>query len=171
MDSQALAYLMNSHAPLTADDAAEGPLAWTGGLQVGGELHEVDAEATTADTLVLANGSAIRWSPRGTYCGGTAAGCEHVRNSAVESQAGHWSPADYQEWVDTEDCDGCGHDAEATCGVRRDARTVTVWDGNGFSDTDVYGTADKARAAYARQITELRKMSHELGRHDHADES
>lgn len=170
MDSQTLAHLTNTHAPLTPEDAAECPLDWIAGIYANGEVHEVDAALTTADVLTLKTGAAIRWSPSGAYCGGRSAGCSHVRNGAPASYAGHWAPADYEEWADTEDCGECGHDDESSCGVQRDARTVYVWDANGYSETDTYTTIDEAKAAYLREVSELRKMVTDLGYHAHDDE-
>lgn len=166
--SSALAHLMNTHQPATAEDATEGPLDWTGGLWVEGTLYSVDAAATTATTLVLTDGPAIRLSPAGTYCGGRDGGCGHVRNSGVEAQAEHWTPADYETWGDAEKCeDDCRED---TCGVIRDHRIVTVWDGDSFSEATPYETVEAAKAAYASEIEQLTQMSAELDRHSHTDE-
>ncbi|UQA91373.1 hypothetical protein [Streptomyces halobius] len=162
-----LAALMNTHAPATPEDAAETPLDWTGGLWFGGDTYEVDAVATTADTLVLTNGAAVRFSPAGQYCGGEDAGCGHVRNGAVASMAAHWIPADFEKWDDDTDCTECN---EATCGVIRDYRSVTVWDGDGFSQRDVYDTVEDAKKAYAEEVQEVTEMSAETGRHVHTDE-
>ncbi|MFI9194201.1 hypothetical protein ACIG0A_33485 [Streptomyces californicus] len=166
--SSSLAYLMNTHQPATAEDAAEGPLDWTGGLWVAGTLYDVDVTATTATTLALTDGPAIRFSPAGTYCGGKESGCEHVRNSAVAALAAHWTPADYEAWGDAEECeDDC---RKATCGVIRDHRLVTVWDGDSFSETTPYDTVEAAKVAYAQGIEELTKMAAELDRHTHTND-
>ncbi|MEV8523110.1 hypothetical protein AB0451_02980 [Streptomyces sp. NPDC052000] len=166
--SSSLAHLMNTHQPATPEDAAEGPLDWTGGLWVEGTVYDVDTAATTATTLVLIDGPAIRLSPAGSYCGGRDAGCEHVRNSGVASMAAHWTPADYESWGDAEKCEeDC---REATCGVIRDHRLVTVWDGDAFSETTPYDTVEAAKAAYASEMEQLTLMSAELDRHAHADE-
>ncbi|TXS50135.1 hypothetical protein [Streptomyces sp. t39] len=166
--SSSLAHLMNTHQPATPEDAAEGPLDWTGGLWVEGTLYDVDTAATTATTLVLTNGAAITLSPAGSYCGGRDAGCEHVRNSAVTSMAAHWTPADYESWGDDEKCEEDCRDA--TCGVIRDNRLVTMWDGESFSETTAYDTVEDAKAAYARGIAEFTHMSADLNRHAYDDE-
>ncbi|MBZ6093443.1 hypothetical protein KVH02_34845 [Streptomyces olivaceus] len=166
--SSDLATLLNSSSPLTPEDAAEGPRDWTAGLIVDGDLYEVDTTATTRDTLVLANGTAIRFSPAGQYCGGEHAGCGHVRNAAVASSAAHWAPADYESWGDAENCGEC---SESSCGVVRDYRTVTVWDANGFTETITHDTVEAAKAAYTREVSQLTAMAADLNYHAHdADE-
>lgn len=160
--SASLAHLMTTHQPATPEDASEGPLDWTGGLWVEGTLYEVDTRFTTSEVLALVDGPAVRLSPAGTYCGGRESGCGHVRNSGVAAMAEHWTPADYEQWGDA--CDECGDDS---CGVIRDHRSVTVWDGEAFSEDTLYDTVDEAKIAYAKEIEQLKQMSAELDRHDH----
>lgn len=135
-----LSSLLNNSVPATAADAAETPRDWTEGLWVAGDVYPLDAAATTDTLAVLADGTAaVRWSPKGEYCGGG-------HRTAPEGIAAHWCAADTDEWTEEEDARG----------VVRDWRSVTVWDANGYSQTDVHATVSEAEAAFACEVEELR---------------
>lgn len=137
-DSADLATVLNAE-PATEADAAETPRDWLDGIWVAGEVYELDRDATTDTLAVLANGTAaVRWSPKGTYCGGG-------HRTTVGSQAGHWCAADREEWTEEEDVRG----------VIRDWRSVYVWDANGYSETEVYPTVEEAKAAFEREVADL----------------
>lgn len=145
-DSVSLAALLNNSHPLTAEDAAENPTDWLAGLWVAGDLYEIDAAHTTPTRLVLADGSAaVEWSPRRVSCQNPA-----MHRTCVEAQAAHWCPADLHEWT-----------YDDARGVTRDWRTVYVWDGNGYSQTDIHPTIEKATAEYEREVGEMQAWSDE----------
>lgn len=162
VNSQSLAALLNESTPATAEDAAETPLDWTGGLWLAGDTYEVDATATTTIRLVLANGSAaITFKPAGRDCWGPDNPCGHAPGKPGLREQAHWVPADTSEWT-------CTHDA---CGVTRDWRTVTVWDANGFSDATVHATLKEAQQDETKRCAELTQMCAELHTDDADDEN
>lgn len=149
-DSTDLATVLNA-TPATEADAAETPRDWLDGIWVASEVYKLDPEATTDTLAVLADGTAaVSWSPKGTYCNG---GGRH--RTAVESHTGHWCAADREEWTEEEDVRG----------VVRDWRSVYVWDANGYTETEVYPTLEKAREAFEREVADL-KQTGEMLRND-----
>jgi hypothetical protein len=141
--SDDLAHLLNASRPATAADATETPRDWIAGLWVAGTVYPLDPDATTATRVVLADGTAaVVWSSKGEWC----AGWHRV---GPECQAGHWCPADATSWT-------WGKDIR---GVTRDWRTVTVWDGNGYSETETHPSLDEAKAAFDHAVDDLRTTS------------
>jgi hypothetical protein len=139
-DSNDLAALLNNTVPATPEDAAETPRDWLAGMWVDGTVYPLDPEATTETRAVLTNGTAaVSWSPKGAYCGGG-------HRTAVDSDAGHWCPADTDAWTEEEDARG----------VTRDWRSVYVWDANGFTETTVHDTIEAAKAAFDAEVTDLK---------------
>lgn len=144
-----LAAILNA-PPATESDAAETPLDWTDGIWLAGTVYPLDVEATTATRAVLADGTAaVEWSPKGTWCTG-----QH--RVGTDYERAHWCDADVSDWA----ADG---DAR---GVRRDWRSVYVWDANGFSETTVYDTLDLAREAFHREVAELEQIGDRLAAED-----
>lgn len=140
--SHDLATVLNA-TPLTEADAAETPRDWLDGIWVNGTVYALDAEATTDTLAVLADGTAAaRWSPKGEWCSGT-------HRTGPDSQAAHWCTADEDSWTWAGDVRG----------VTRDWRTVNVWDANGYSETQTYPTLDEAKAAFSREVAEVRAGS------------
>lgn len=143
-----LAELLNTHAPLTEQDAAETPRNWIAGMWVAGNVYPLDEAATTDNLAVLADGTAaVRFSPAGTW-----EGCGGGHRTSVEGTQEHWCPADRDEWNNT--------DWDAT--VVRDWREVYVGQA-GFAETTVYATIDEAKAAFDREVAEMLKMIAENG--------
>lgn len=140
--SHDLATVLNA-TPLTEEDAAETPRDWLDGIWVAGTVYPLDREATTDTLAALAAGTAAaKWSPKGEWCSG-----EH--RVGIEYEAAHWCTADGDAWTWATDVRG----------VTRDWRTVNVWDANGYSETETYPTVDAAKAAFDRQVTEVRTSS------------
>lgn len=141
-ESNDLAAVLNAE-PATTEDAAETPRDWLEGIWVGGTNYPLDAKATTETLAVLADGTAAAvWSPKGEYCKG-----DH--RTGVQFQAAHWCVADVDSWT-------WGNDIR---GVIRDWRTVRVWDANGHSESDQYPTLEEAKAAFTREVEEIRVSS------------
>lgn len=140
-DSIDLAELMNTHSPLTPEDAAETPLDWPSIGLFGPDgliTYEADKQASTATRLVLAGGIAAvdhttEWH----------AGCP-MFSTMPDISAPHWCPAEYDKttWEHA--------DAE----VRLDWRSVYVGQGS-YAETDVYDTIDQAREAYEREVAQM----------------
>lgn len=134
-----LAELLNTHAPLTEEDAAETPLDWPGIALPGsnGQLvtYEADLDASTTTRLVLAGGLAAV-----DYKTSWHAGCPMFRTMPEISKP-HWCPAEYETttWEDA--------DAE----VRHDWRNVYVGQAS-YADTTAYDTVEEAREAYEREV-------------------
>lgn len=134
-----LAELLNTHTPLTAEDAAETPLDWPGVGLLGDDgqfvTYEADRDASTATRLVLADGTAAV-----EYKTEWHAGCP-MFSTMPDISAPHWCPAEYDETT--------WDDADAV--VRQDWRTVHVGQG-GYADTTTYPTVEDAKAAYEREV-------------------
>lgn len=136
-----LAELMNTHTPLTPQDAGETPLDWPGLGLFGPDglvTYEADREASSATRLVLAGGTVAvdyktEWHAR----------CP-LYKTMPEVSAPHWCPAEHDEttWAD----------ADAV--VRLDWRSVYVGQGS-FSATNVYDSVDEAKAAYGREVAQM----------------
>ncbi|MEU7831412.1 hypothetical protein [Nonomuraea sp. NPDC049129] len=134
-----LAELMNTHAPLTAEDATETPLDWPGVGLLGNDgrfvTYDLDRDASTATRCVLADGTAAV-----EYKTSWHAGCP-MFHTMPEIEKPHWCPAEY----DTTTWD----DADAE--VRLDWRSVYVGQAS-YADTTQYDTVEEAREAYEREI-------------------
>src|SRR5690554_786273 len=139
--SDDLAAVLNA-APATPEDAAETPRDWLEGIWVAGTVYPLSSRETTDTLAVLADGTAaVRFSPKGEWCGGS-----HRRS--VESDAAHWCAADTESWTA----------AENARGVERDWRKVYVWDANGSAQTTVYSSVEAAKAAFQKEVAELRRL-------------
>lgn len=137
--SEDLAVVLNTHVPLTEEDAKETPCDWIAGLWVGGEIYPLDPVHTTKTLAVLENGTAaVQWSPRGTFCHGT-------HRVGVDYLAAHWCAADKDEWTLLDDARG----------VTRDWRAVNVWDANGYNSTEVCPTLEEAKVMYDREVQQM----------------
>lgn len=146
-DSVDLAEILNAE-PATDADAAATPRDWTG-IWVAGHTYELDQAAATDTFAVLADGTAAaRFKESGTDCWGLDNPCGHKPgNLGVRCEA-HWVPADVETWTEEDDARG----------IKRDWRSVYLWDANGFSDTTVYDTIEQAKAAYVEMVAELKVM-------------
>jgi hypothetical protein len=136
-----LAELMNTHAPLTPEDAAETPLDWPGIGMFGPDgpvAYEVDREASTATRLVLADGLAAV-----DYKTEWHAGCP-MFSTMPDISRPHWCPAEHDETT--------WENADAT--VSLDWRSVYVGQGS-YSDTTTYDTVELAREAYEREVAQM----------------
>lgn len=137
-----LATVLNA-TPLTEADAAETPRDWLAGIWVAGSVYPLDPQATTDTLAALADGTAaVSWSPKGKHCNGR-------HRVGVEYDAAHWCDADTDSWTW----------GQSVRGVDRDWRSVNVWDANGHSETKTYPTLDEAKAAFDREVADLRTGS------------
>ncbi len=137
--SHDLAALLNESIPGTPEDAAETPRDWISGIWTSGKTYPLDPDATTDTLAVLADGNAaVRLTEQGQWCS-----VDHGRGFARGNA--HWCPADEDNWSNGE-----------VRGVNRDWREVTTWDANGYSQREVHPTLGDAKAAFDREVTELK---------------
>lgn len=146
--SSDLAEVLNAE-PATEADAAETPRDWPG-IWIGGHTYELDQDAATDTFAALADGTAaVRFKEAGADCWGVSGNvCGHRHGQPGIRREAHWVPADVETWTEEEDARG----------VKRDWRSVYVWDANGYSDTTVYDTLEEAKAAYAEAVADLKAM-------------
>lgn len=151
-NSDDLAVVLNAPG-LTSEDDAETPRDWLTGIWVDGKVYPLDEDATTQALAVLANGTAAaRFVPRDGVC------LHHTVSQVgaiitATGRPGHWCPADVDTWTEEDDARG----------VRRDWRTVTVWDANGFLEHTTHATVDQAKAAFDSEVAELEETAAFIG--------
>lgn len=137
-----LAELMNTHAPLTAEDAAETPRDWPGVGLLGDDgkfvTYDLDRDASTATRCVLADGTAAV-----DYKTSWHVGCP-MFDTMPDIEKPHWCPAAYDSttWEHA--------DAE----VRLDWHSVYVGQAS-FAETTVYETVGQATEAYEREVAAM----------------